>query len=284
MTQQGRPLLVVTAAFAMFAVMSWWSAREVTPGAGPDLEPGDSGGYGAPWVPGHPNEVGRASSPASAASGLLGRDEGLQDHVAEKYRFLLDDVEAGDLRARLQGALLARESIAVAINTLRQDRGTAHATLVELDAALMRVDSEVIASLPPGLHRSFALLRHSDMEQFQLDDYAAGMAALAPLDEAARRAVLFAKLEHREPFRDALSSTGFMQTRNPELRQAALASVTTALEQSHAAFLASARRHLADDEQYALLENYETTELRAELRKLRELAEVDALSATPRRE
>jgi hypothetical protein len=283
MTQQGRPLLVATAAFAMFAVMCWWGARGVTPGAGPGLEPGDSGGYGVRWVLRHTNDVGRSSSSASAASGLPSRDEGLQDHVAEKYRFLLDDVEAGDLRARLQGALLARESIAVAINTLRQDRGTAPATLVELDAALMRVDSELIATLPPGLHRSFALLRHSDMEQFQLDDYAAGMAALAPLDEAARRAVLFAKLEHREPFRDALSSTGFMQTR-PELRRAALASVTAALEQSHAAYLASARQHLPDDEQYALLENYETTELRGELRKLRELAEVDALSATPRRE
>jgi hypothetical protein len=283
MTQQGRPLLVVTAAFAMFAVMCWWSAREITPGAGPAQEPVDSGMYGVRWVPGHANEVRRDSSPA-AASEPLGRDEGLQDHVAEKYRFLLDDVGDDDLRARLQGMLLARESIAVALNTLRQDRDTARAMLAELDAALIRVDSEVIASLPPGLHRSFVLLRHSDMEQFQLDDYAAGTAAVAPLDEAARRAVLFAKLEHREPFRDALSSTGFLQTRQPELRRAALAAVTAALEQSHAAFLASVQPHLRDDEQYALLENYEATELRGELRKLRELAEVDAIGVTPRRE
>ena len=57
---------------------------------------------------------------------------------------------------------------------------------------------------------TFDVLKDSDAEQFQLDDYAGGVNAIAPLNEADRKAILYTKLMHRQRFRQVLADSRLM--------------------------------------------------------------------------
>jgi hypothetical protein len=117
------------------------------------------------------------------------------------------------------------------------------------------------------------VLKDSDAEQFQLDDYAGGVSNVAPLSDADRKAVLYTKLMHRQRFRQVLADSRLMSGGlNPAERQYAFAEVSRALKESRDSYLQEVRQYLYNDEQFTLLNNYENTEYDAELEKLRGIA------------
>jgi hypothetical protein len=215
--------------------------------------------------PGYPS--GAAVSPAPALESTE-PDTGLDDLVHEKYRFLLEDPALAGEPVAITGALRARERLAVRINTARQDPTATPGSLADGQAELARLDAEVTRLLPAGTHALFRLLSGSDMEQFQVDDFTGGIAGVAPMPEERRRALMLAKLSHREGLRRALDSTGFFGGATREQRRAVLPAVLQALEQSHHGFLQEAGQQLTT-EQFELLRNYENSEYTAELAKLR---------------
>jgi hypothetical protein len=265
--------VIIPAALTFVAVV-WWAGR---------------GGEGAPEVPEaaatNPQasqvesvESQRADGPSSAAfdSGSDATvDASFQDYVGGKYRFLFTESglskEASD---RLNATLLERERIAVDINTARQSSDeSAKESIPRLQAELEALDRKVGMLLRPGDLAAYEVLKDSDIEQFQLDDFAGGANSVAPLSDADRKAILYTKLAYRQRFRQVLAESRFMRD---DLaageRKQALAEVSRALEASRDSYLQEVRQYLHDEEQFTLLRNYETTEFNGELAKLRRIA------------
>ncbi|MES1263860.1 MAG: hypothetical protein ABUL69_05855, partial [Peristeroidobacter soli] len=176
--------------------------------------------------------------------------------------------------AKLNNALLERERIAVAINTARQSSDDAErASLPRLQAELEAADRKVSSLLGAGELAAFEALKDSDIEQFQLDDYAGGVNEVAPVSEADKKAILYTKLSYRQRFRQVLADSRFMrEDLAPAELKLAFAEVRRALELSRDSYLQEVRQYLYNEEQYALLRNYETTEFNDELAKLKRMA------------
>ena len=190
-----------------------------------------------------------------------------RDYVSGKYRFLKPS-------AALSATLLERERIAVAINTARQSSDpSAKEAIARQQAELDALDRKVGTLLPPGDLAAFDVLKDSDVEQFQLDDFAGGASNVAPVSEADRKAILYTKLVYRQRFRQVLADSRFMrEDLDVAERKLAFAEVSRALALSRDSYLQEVRQYLYNDEQFALLRNYETTEFDAELAKLRRMA------------
>ena len=117
------------------------------------------------------------------------------------------------------------------------------------------------------------MLKDSDIEQFQFEDYVGGISNVAPLKESNKQGILYAKLVHRKRFRQALDDSGLMRgDLTPGQRRYVLGEVSRALRASKDGFLQEARQYLYDEEQFQLLSNYENSEYQAELEKLQQIA------------
>ena len=197
-------------------------------------------------------------------------DESLTMYAAQKYAPLIESAfQPTALTEAFYEALYQRERIAVALNTSRQDP-TARERVAQQEQELARHDDQLRRLLHPTDYAAFDVLKDSDVEQFQLDDYAGGIANVAPLDETSRRAVLLTKLRYKQQFRSVLLESGLLREElTPAARRIAFESVRRAFEQYTNDYLREARQYLPDDSQYALLSNYEATEFAAELDKLR---------------
>ncbi len=262
---------------ATFAATAWWAARDATLAAAPHVQPAVAA---APDY--HPAAFDYAvrdssTTPGGAAIGAADPAEaGFAGYVSGKYAVLFQEptLSARD-EARLLEALLVRERLAVAINTARQGKDeAAKAAVPEQVAALAVHDFELTALIRPEKLAAFEVLRDSDMEQFQLDDFAGGIRDVAPLSEPDRRTILYTKLVHRQRFRRVLDESRLMRGElGAEERRYAFDAVSRALGDAKRDFLAEARQYLHDDRQYALLSNYEDSEYAAELEKLRDIAD-----------
>jgi hypothetical protein len=212
---------------------------------------------------------GETAGPATAAPAAVevGAEASFGAYVDGKYRFLVRS-------EKLRAALLAREKIAVAINTARQSSDPAEKEAIPTRLAeLSALDQKIGTLLRPGDLAAFEVLKDSDIEQFQLDDYAGGVNAVAPVSDADRRSILYTKLVHRQRFRQVLADSRLMTGElNASERQYAFAEVSRALRESRDSYLQEVRQYLYNDEQFALLSNYENTEFAAELEKLRGMA------------
>jgi hypothetical protein len=199
-----------------------------------------------------------------------------QYYVSAKYRLLFKGSQlTPSATTTLSSTLLERERIAVAINTARQssDRSAKEA-IPRQQAELEAFDRKVGTLLPPGELAAFDVLKDSDVEQFQLDDFAGGASNVAPVSESDRKSILYTKLVYRQRFRQVLADSRFMQDDlDMTERRLAFAEVKRALEASRDSYLQEVRQYLYDDEQFALLRNYETTEFNDELEKLRRMAD-----------
>ncbi|HKE93495.1 MAG TPA: hypothetical protein VKB34_04250, partial [Povalibacter sp.] len=137
-----------------------------------------------------------ALDPAASTSDAAEADISLEQYATDKYRSLftgsfLRDGVSEDLRA----ALLEREHVAVAVNTARQSQDeVAKDDLPRLEQTLAAADERIRSLLHPTDYARYEALRDSDIEQFQLDDYAGGISNIAPLDAADREAILRTKL------------------------------------------------------------------------------------------
>ena len=201
-------------------------------------------------------------------------DEIFSDYVEDKYRFLLANLSRSAPRdEELRAALHQREQLQVAINTARQGNDAALRAGIPAQAErLAEMDRRITGMLPAGELAAFDALKDSHIEQFQIDDYAAGIGNVAPLRDEQRRAILFSKLAYRHRFREVLEESGLLRGDLPPAeRSAALRLVSRALLESRDGFLQEARQHLGDEQQYGQLANYEQGEYAAELEKLRSM-------------
>jgi len=202
-------------------------------------------------------------------------DESLTTYVAQKYASLVEGAfQPAALTDAFYAVLRERERSAIALNTSRQSADPAsRESIPEHERELARYDERIRHLLHPTDYEAFEVLKDSDVEQFQLNDYADGIANVAPLDESSRRAVLLTKLAHQRHFRRALLDSGIFRTDTTAAqRRAAFESVKSAFDQYRNGYLQEVRQYLRDDAQYTLLSNYEKTEFDAELEKLRAMA------------
>jgi len=273
--------LIIPAALT-FAAVLWWAGR-----GGPvvhGISPADRIEDGSPGVstldgirsPGHAGaQENRDPQTSEAIESEDLSDVSFRDYVAAKYRFLFKDSGLSpDAIAALTATLLERERIAVAINTARQSSDpSAREAIPRHQAELESVDRKVGTLLRAGELAAFEVLKDSDIEQFQLDDYAGGISQVAPVSEADKKAILYTKLNYRQRFRQVLADSRFLRDDlDPAERRAAFAEVRRALEISRDSYLQEVRQYLYNDEQFTLLRNYETTEFADELEKLRRMA------------
>jgi len=274
---EARPLhsaslrVVIFPALVVFVAVAWWASRTSGEPAASDsaaANPSPSSTTQSEWpqfVSGN-HESDDLAPPAQFAV-EVGADASFGAYVDGKYRFL-------EPSEKLRAALLEREKIAVAINTARQSNDTAAKEAIPSQlAGLAALDQKIGTLLRPGDLATYEVLKDSDIEQFQLDDYAGGVNAVAPLSDADRRAILYTKLVHRQRFRQVLADTGLMRDGlNAGERHYAFVEVSRALAESRDSYLQEVRQYLYNDEQYALLRNYENSEYEAELEKLRGFA------------
>lgn len=265
---------LVIAGLAVFGVVTWWGLRDTSApgetrpsGAAASTASGPESGSAWPTVA---SETGSTSGAAAIVSNSADVDveADFSAYVGGKYKFLTQF-------PGLSEVLLNRERIAVAVNTAKQSADeTLKQELPRLQAELADADRKVSESLAPGDVAGFEVLKDSDMDQFQFEDYVGGISDLVPLAEDGKNAILFAKLSNRQRFRQVLDSSGLMRgDLTLSQRQFAFHDVSRALRESRDGFLQEARQHLHDEEQFTLLSNYENTEYGGELDKLRRVAD-----------
>jgi hypothetical protein len=184
-------------------------------------------------------------------------------YTSEKYQFLLDDLgylEAGQI-AQLREALQLRERLVGEHESAGQKE------------ALARAEDQIRGILRPADHATYEMLRESDLELFKLNEYAGGISNVAPLSAADRETILKTKLAYKACFRQLVRDAGFERgDLSAAEREYAYAVASRALEDFRRSYLQEVRQYLANEEQYALLSNYEATEFKAELAQLQSLA------------
>jgi hypothetical protein len=272
-----RNLLLIAGLFGI--AVTWWASRSGPGDAGVERET-----LTAPEAASDSSWPERAARPAKVEtrSGWVADADSqesaqqFRQYVDDKYGVLFRDIDPAG-RGALRAALLEREQLVVQINTAKQaDDAAAKEQLPALLARKDEMDREIARLLPPGELGRFDALKDSDIERFQVEDYAGGISNVAPLNEAEKQAVLATKLAYREQFRRVLADSRLMSGElTAAERKLAYADVNRALRQSHDGYLQEVRQYLYDDEQFTLLSNYETTEYNAELAKLRGIAGVE---------
>jgi hypothetical protein len=183
-------------------------------------------------------------------------------YTAQKYQYLFDDMHSPHVKqARLQRALLLREQLAGQPDT------------AERAQALAEAEARIRAMLHPADFATYDALKASDLEQFELNDYAGGVSNVAPLNADERKSILRTKLAYKGRFQQLVEDSGLLRSDlSPAERDHAYGVTSRALHDYQTSYLQEVRQYLANDEQYALLRNYETTKFSAELAKLRSMA------------
>jgi len=229
----------------------------------------------APWPVAEVRE--RATRPSTVAqAGQPDSSQQFRIYVDDKYRNFYRDVTGARLDA-LRAALMEREQLVAQINTAKQSAdAAAKGSVPALEVHKAELDRNIESLLPPGQIASFEAQKDADIERFQLEDYAGGIANVAPLSEADKQAILGTKLAYRERFKRVLADSRLMGGElNGTERLLAFNEVARALKDYQQNYLQEVRQYIYNDEQYTLLTNYETTEYNAELAKLRAIAELD---------
>ncbi len=271
---------IAMAATLTFAGVAWWASRGDAPQAPAvaRFASAESGPTNTQRTIARESavrdDVVAAATPPEDGSELAS-EASFESYVGGKYHFLLESVARSPRGSQaLRAALVERERMLVGINTARQGSDPEdRQSLPQRLEALAAMDRRIGGLLPAADLAAFEVLKDSHIEQFQLDDYAQGISNVAPLKEADRRAILYSKLAWRQRFRQVLEDSGLMRgDLTAAERQLVLAGVTRALRDTRDSFLQEARQYLYDDEQYALLRNYENSEYAAELEKLKTIA------------
>lgn len=269
---------VIVPALLVFVAVAWWASRNggepraVVPASANPASPSASQGE-RPFGFGAGNRAEESAHSQSPTQGAA--EDSLGTYAEGKYRFLFGDSgQSPEDAAKLRAALLAREQIAVAINTAKQSSDPAAKEAIPGQLAeLAALDQKIGMLLRPGDLATFEILKDSDVEQFQLDDYAGGVSSVAPLSDADRKSILYTKLVHRQRFRQVLADSRLMSGElTASEREHAFAEASRALKASRDNYLQEVRQYLFNEEQFILLSNYENTEYTAELEKLRGIA------------
>jgi len=259
------PAASIAAGIVVFATV-YWASRPAQPAP---TESSPLAASSQPSLEGAQRER-SSTAPAGTTSALVStqtpavdpEESTIAQYTSEKYQLLLDDLhhldaaQAGELRQ----ALLERERLAGEPKTAEQKE------------ALARVEDQIRGMLNPADHATYQMLRESDLELYKLNEYAGGIANVAPLSAADRKSILRTKLAYKERFRQLLQDSDLKRSDlSAAEREHAYAMTSRALEDYKRSYLQEVRQYLSNDEQYALLSNYETTEFNAEVARLQSM-------------
>jgi hypothetical protein len=200
-------------------------------------------------------------APASEAAT---EESTIAEYTDEKYRFLIEDLQHLDAAqtAELRRLLRLRERLA------GEGNGS-------LQPALAEAERGILGLLPAADHATYQALKESDLELYELNEYAGGVSHVAPLSMADREAILRTKLAYKARFRQMLADSGLGRADlGAAEREYAYRVSSRALDDFRRDYLQEVRQYLVDDEQFALLSNYETCEFKADLARLRSMADL----------
>jgi hypothetical protein len=261
---RGRRVVALGAGVATLCAVTWFTVRAV---------PGDSladvATLARPIAPTPPDDRGiarpaaavaadtTAALPAGTSAPLDTEQETVAGYASEKYELLLEQLEH----------LPAEEFAALNLALLRRELLTGNSGLRE---ELGQADAAVRAMLRPSEQALFDALKDSDLELFQLNEYAGGISNVAPLSADDRKSILRTKLVYKERFQQLVADSGLARDGlSATEREYALGVVERAMTDYQRSYLQEVRQYLSNDEQFALLSNFENTEFATELDKLR---------------
>lgn len=251
------------ASIVLTGVAVYWAALPepsvVTPGQSPSRPGLELPGPRAESAPAPPT-LAPPQTPRRAAADS--EEATVAQYTAQKYQYLFDDMHSPQVeQVRLQRALLLREQLAGQPDTAERAK------------AMAEVEGRIRAMLHPTDFATYDALKASDLEQFELNDYAGGISNVAPLNADERKSILRTKLAYKGRFQQLVQDSGLLRSDlSAAERDHAYGVTSRALHDYQTSYLQEVRQYLANDEQYALLRNYETTKFSAELAKLRSMA------------
>jgi hypothetical protein len=206
-------------------------------------------------------------------------NESIEEIVAKKYHFLLIylNLDPEDLH-QLKILLEKREKLALKIRDGKEffpESGVTQEDIWEMEEQLVDIDNQIEQLLDSDNLDRYVLLKNSDIEQKQFNQYSLGVSGLFPLDDEQQESVLFARLRHKAIFDDMISTLD-IETDYPltkEQRDSLIKEVEKATMRYKHGFLMEAHTLLDHDsfpmDQYTLLENYTNTEFKEILNNLK---------------
>jgi hypothetical protein len=205
-------------------------------------------------------------------------NESLEDIIARKYHFLLryfnvDPVVLEELKALLR----EREEIALMIKDgqeFAEETGLTREQIWDLESQLSEIDYEIEQLLGQEYTQRYTMLKDSDDEQKQINQYTLGVNGIFPLDDNQQEAVLLSRLKHKQSFEKKLNALGIDMDYplTMEQRDTLKADIEMAAMRYKHGFLMEIRNNLSHDnfpmDQYTLLENHTNTEFQEIIREL----------------
>ncbi|WP_185235375.1 hypothetical protein [Teredinibacter franksiae] len=207
--------------------------------------------------------------------------ETLDNIVKRKYRFLLARLQLSDHELTLLIELLEkRENIHLQIGDAEMypdELDYSSSDIADLRYDLEQTDEKIEQLIGDSeTENKYTLLKNSDKEQDEFNQYALGLSGLFPLDKEQQETVLFSRLRHKKKFEEAITKTGFHMDYplTYAQQQEIIAKVNFAAFKYKESYLNEVKPNLEFDDtpmsQFTLLENYTNTEfeqLQESLRK-----------------
>lgn len=205
--------------------------------------------------------------------------ESIEEIVTKKYHFLLKYLTLdSEYLQQLRMLLERREKLALKIKDGKEffpESGVTQEDIWEMEKQLADIDIQIEHLLDSKNLDRYVLLKNSDTEQKQLNQYTLGVSGLFPLNDEQQESVLFVRLRHKTIF-DEMMDTLDIETDHPltkEQRDSLIQKVEMAAMRYKHGFLMEAHTLLDNDsfpmDQYTLLENYTNTEFEEMINDLR---------------
>ncbi|MGD8911410.1 MAG: hypothetical protein PVJ68_01530 [Candidatus Thiodiazotropha sp.] len=205
--------------------------------------------------------------------------ETIDEIITKKYYFLLKylNLDSEDFH-QLRTLLEKREKLALKIRDGKEyfpESGITQEDIWKMEEQLADIDIQIEQLLDSENLDRYVLLKNSDIEQKQFNQYSLGVSGLFPLDVEQQESVLFARLRHKAIFDNTISTLD-IEADYPltkEQRDSLLKQIEMAAMRYKHGFLMEAHTLLDHDsfpmDQYTLLENYTNTEFTEMIDKLR---------------
>ena len=211
-------------------------------------------------------------------------DESLEDIALRKYRFLLAKLDLSPAeKEHLLQLLIQREGVALALRDAElfsDELNLDPNKVTDLQWELNILDEKIADILDDGDNgERYALLKDSEHEQEEFNQYTLGVSGLFPLEQPQQETVLMSRLKHKQTFETALTEAGFNleYPLSKAQQQSLLENLEQAAYRYKESFLDDVRPHLDHSnfpmDQYTMLENYTKTEFNQLVNTLREKVE-----------
>ncbi len=191
----------------------------------------------------------------------------VRPRIARKYRYLLADL-ARDGRDPLPILRLLDERDALVASIDVTEQAPPQRPSPPMEARLSVIEARLRELMGAAAYDSYQLLKDSDPEQYQLDEFSGGIGEVSRLSDAQQRALLETKLRHKRQFEQLAATSGLERAQlSLSERMHAFAVLEQGLRDYRTHYLAEIGGRL-DDAQLTALRHFEDTEFRLELERL----------------